>query len=185
MDVLEIETKFNNYSKSLFDSHDKMLELNVLKVRTDIAYLEVYYIFLNFVVDEGLLNHQHRAEQILYAKISTDILGILSNLSVGCISQAMIILRSLFETTIYSKFIGEKPDIRLDLYADFSIVQKHSLNKKDKRIDENVKKQFELIKHKYHIHEQTFLEETLNRPHFECDFIFSFMIHEFLQEIQN
>jgi hypothetical protein len=161
MIITEVEKEFQEYSKTLLDPYDKSMEINQLKVRTDIAYLEVYYFFLNFIADKEIMNYRHRSEQILYAKISSDLLGILTNLSVGCISQAMIILRSLLETTIYAKFICEKPDVRLNLYADFSIVQKQKLNEKDGRTDDDLKRQFELIKHKYDVQKQWYTKHLL------------------------
>lgn len=161
MGMTDVEKEFQEYSKSLLDPYDKLMDINQLKVRTDIAYLEVYYFFLNFVADKEIMNYRHRTEQILYAKISSDLLGILTNLSVGCISQAMIILRSMLETTIYAKFINEKPDVRLNLYADFSIVQKQKLNERDNRSDEDIKRQYELIKHKYDENNQWYTKHLL------------------------
>ncbi|MBT2656601.1 hypothetical protein J7E81_15385 [Bacillus sp. ISL-18] len=161
MSVIDVETNFNHYSESLFDGYNKILDLSQSKVRTDIAFLEVYYFFLNFVADEGFLNQRHKTEQILYAKLSSDVFAILTNLSAGCISQAMTILRSLFETTIYAKFISENPEIRLNLYSDFSIVQKQRLNEQDGRKDDELKRQYDLIKHKFHLQKQWYTKHLL------------------------
>jgi len=97
---------YNNFLKRLFD----------------------FYIFSNYLIDNGLFNKITPEEsplQLLYAKGGINFYSIHNCLASGCISEACILMRCLFETRIILKLIlQDNIEERLKLYSNYMFISK-------------------------------------------------------------
>jgi len=85
-----------------------------------------FYLFASYLMDSNLFpeDEKYRVLGILYAKGSLSIFAIQSCLQNGLVSEAAILLRSLFETLLNVKLIlVSDTDNRLRLFEEFSIVE--------------------------------------------------------------
>lgn len=134
--------------------------------------LNQFYLFKSFLVDSNKITPDQASMPMmsLYSKAALSLLGVITCLQSGLISEAAIILRSILENLITVKVMLEsEPHDRIELYHNFESVIKRNHFEDTKRLlkdgklredqfrssfsDEMQKEildNYELVKHNYH-----------------------------------
>lgn len=152
----DVEEEFKRYILNIEQTFPKWLEEQNEEHDTALYLLLTYYYFLNYLADSEVLSHADQGSFLLASKTSTDVYAIYSCLKSGCVHQASIILRSLFETAVTTKFIYGDLKYRMELFLNYKYIEKHLAIKKDKRIipaneHAEIGRMFEQIKHQYNL----------------------------------
>ncbi len=141
----EIDGELNDYIQELELRFDEVIQERREESEDVFSFLKHYYMFIGFVADKGVFGKEHDGVKGIVAKISTDLHAILNCLKSGCIYQAGVILRSLFETTVNTSFIYQDFHKRIELYYNYKYVIQY------KNLGDDVPiSQQNIIKAKYH-----------------------------------
>lgn len=141
----EIGSELKGYIEELEARFDEALKERGEESKDVFHFLRHYYMFLGFIIDKGIFKDEHDGVKGIITKVSTDLHAILNCLKSGCIYQAGVILRSLFETTLNTSFIYQDFSKRIDLYYNYKyIVQYKNLNDDVPILQQNI------IEVKYH-----------------------------------
>lgn len=90
-----------------------------------------YYLFVNWIVDQNLLADTYPALRILTGKAATSLLAAHALLKGGARSEAGMILRSLFEATVFAAIIAERDHgHRARLYEEWEHVDRWEQHRK-------------------------------------------------------
>lgn len=126
-DILEKYNKeLQNYADAVFPGFPRYMENHRGPFLPFLKRLFDFYLFCSYLVDSGLFPDEERYQplRILYAKASLSLFGIYSCLSNGLLTEASVLLRSLFEAYLNVKLILEcNTDERLRLYSEFQHVE--------------------------------------------------------------
>ncbi|MFC3745730.1 DUF5677 domain-containing protein [Paenibacillus sp. GCM10012306] len=120
---------------------------------TTLYLLLTYYYFLNYLADSSILDAE-QGSYLLASKASTDLFTIYNCLKNGCVHQASLIFRSLFETAVTTTFIYDDFKNRMQLFMDSKYIEKYLAIKRDSSIipvseHAEINRTYHRIKHKY------------------------------------
>lgn len=153
-DVDRIDDEFMGYrqsSVSLVEPIRQGMELSVADV---IERLDDYWLFLSMIADKKVFNGMSKGSMYLVAKCSTDILGISACLKSGLPAQGFTLLRSLWETTVTTKYICQDFDVRMNDFIQYADVDRYKkLKRHPESVPENradgAKSAFQHAKHRF------------------------------------
>jgi hypothetical protein len=123
--VRKWDIDLQNYSESLVPKFQNKLKLEGSKYESIVKKLYDLYILYSFIVDEKLSTRKNTFSAIMlfYGKSSHSILGIYNCLKNGLVSEAVILLRNVFEILVNVKLILEKDvEERIKLWDNFRFV---------------------------------------------------------------
>lgn len=149
----DVEDGFQLYIQDLELRFPEWLEGQAQENDTSLYLLLTYYYFLNYLADSSTLDAE-QGSYLLASKASTDLFAIYSCLRNGCVHQASLILRSLFETAVTTTFIYDDLENRMQLFMDSKYIEKYQAIKRDSSIipeseHAEIIRMYRRIKHKY------------------------------------
>lgn len=112
----EVEEPFKKYLENIEPKLKLWIDGQQSSIDDVLHLLLTYYYYFNFVADSRILTGAHHGTLMLASKTATDLLATHLCLSNGCIFQASVILRSLFETAVTTKFIYQDFNARMELF---------------------------------------------------------------------
>ncbi|MBN1626574.1 MAG: hypothetical protein JW944_08610 [Deltaproteobacteria bacterium] len=152
------------------------VEIKAYKVRSESAFVNLekarepydvffedlltYYLFASMLADKKILDDRPEYEWpliTLYAKATSDLLGILLSFRGGCLVGGTAICRTLFEVFVRVKFIlQEDAKERLRLHANYHHVTRwlrlkyNPAAKKDNKVKAEIETAYDKVKGDYH-----------------------------------
>lgn len=112
--------EFSPYRDNLNEVINRTLLNGRHKNEDTLDFLKGYYIFVNFLVAEkDVFNDMPDGFKVLLSKASLDLFAIYNTVSAGCMSQALTLVRSLFESSVYLTYIDRDYQKHLKYYENY------------------------------------------------------------------
>lgn len=127
-DILEkYDSELQKYANNAIPLFHQYMENESLPYNKFLDKLFQFYLFCSYLVDLKYFPEDNENEpiRILYAKACKTYYGIVTNLRQGLSSEAIILLRTLFENLLTVEILLQKDSSeRLKLYSDYKYVER-------------------------------------------------------------
>ncbi|MCK4325393.1 hypothetical protein KAW55_01405 [bacterium] len=126
--IQRYDSKMQEYCDKVIPGFQKYIDRNKGNYSGFTKRLFDFYLFSSYLVDAGLFEDRPKNEdllKVLYCKAAVSFFGIYKCFDSGCVSEAMVLTRALFETLVNLKLILESDTAeRLRLFDNYGFVSR-------------------------------------------------------------